>query len=139
MTTGRRSDKSGAMQDQNMAIVKSLVSVAWADGEFAEQEREMIKALIEAFKATEAQAEELWQYAAEKKTFDDLPMADLTSDDRRVLLQHAVLMSFVDGEQHDSEKQMITELCMRLEIPQDEAASLVSAAETRAKRFLNLL
>lgn len=127
------------MQDQNMAIVKSLVSVAWADGEFAEQEREMIKALIEAFKATEAQAEELWQYAAEKKTFDDLPMADLTSDDRRVLLQHAVLMSFVDGEQHDSEKQMITELCMRLEIPQDEAASLVSAAETRAKRFLNLL
>lgn len=139
MTTGRRSDESGAMQDQNMAIVKSLVSVAWADGEFAEQEREMIEALISAFEATEAQAEELRQYAAEKKTFDDLPMSDLTADDRRVLLQHAVLMSFVDGEQHDSEKQMITELCKRLEIPQEEATSLVSAAEARAKRFLNLL
>jgi tellurite resistance protein len=127
------------MQDQNMAIVKSLVSVAWADGEFAEQEREMIEALISAFEATEAQAEELRQYAAEKKTFDDLPLGDLTADDRRVLLQHAVLMSFVDGQQADSEKQMVAELCKRLEIPQDEAASLVSAAEARAKRFLNLL
>jgi tellurite resistance protein len=127
------------MQDQNMAIVKALVSVAWADGEFADQEREMIEALISAFEASDAQAEEIRQYAAEKKTFDDMPMADLTPDDRRVMLQHAVLMSFVDGEQKDSEKQMVTELCKRLEIPEAESASLVAAAEARAKRFLNLL
>ena len=127
------------MQEQNMAIVKSLVSVAWADGEFAEQEREMIDALIAAFEATEDQATEIRAYAAEKKTLDDLPLDSLTSDDRRVLLQHAVLMSFVDGQQAASEKKMVEDLCKRLAIPAEEATPLVAAAEARAKRFLNLL
>jgi tellurite resistance protein len=127
------------MHDQNMAIVKSLVSVAWADGEFADAEREMIEALIAAFEATELEAEEIREYAAEKKSLDDIPISDLSADDRRVLLHHAVLLSYIDGEQAAAEKSHIDELCKRLRIPQDEAASLLSSAETRAKRFLNLL
>ena len=30
------------MHEQNMAIVKSLVSVAWADGVFADEEKDMV-------------------------------------------------------------------------------------------------
>src|SRR5262249_9776083 len=82
------------MHEQNMAIVKSLVSVAWADGVFAEAEREMIDALVAAFEATEDEAKEIHAYAAEKKTLDDIPMTDLSTDDRRILLQHAVLLTF---------------------------------------------
>jgi tellurite resistance protein len=115
------------------------VSVAWADGDFADKEREMIEALIGAFEASEAEANEIRVYAAEKRTLDDIPITDLSADDRRVLLQHAVLLTFVDGEQGAAEKQHLDDLCRKLRIPGDEAKALIEGAETRAKRFLNLL
>ena len=127
------------MHEQNMAIVKSLVSVAWADGVFASEEREMVEALIAAFEATDEEAKEIRAYAAEKKTLDDIPLTDLSTDDRRVLVQHAVLLTFVDGQQAESEKQFIDALCEKLRIPAAEAKDLVEAAAARAKRFLNLL
>jgi len=122
-----------------MAIVKSLISVAWADGTFADAEREMVEALISAFDSTEEQAKEVRDYAAAKKTIDDIPIDDLSDDDCRILLQHAVLLSYVDGVQHESEKHLIEALAKKLGIPDDEAKSLIELAETRAKRFLNLL
>jgi uncharacterized membrane protein YebE (DUF533 family) len=127
------------MDEQNMAIVKSLVSVAWADGEFADAEREVIDALISAFEATEAEAAEVRAYAAEKKTIDDIPLTDLSTNDRRVLLQHAVLLSYIDGEQGEAEKTFLDALCKKLRIPQDESATLIAEADERAKSFLHLL
>jgi tellurite resistance protein len=127
------------MHDQNMAIVKALVSVAWADGVYGEEERETVEALISAFGATDQEAADIRSYAAEKKSLDDIPMSELSTDDRRILLQHAVLLSMIDGEQHPTEKAMIEELCKRLRIPDDESKALTEAAEARAKKFLNLL
>jgi uncharacterized tellurite resistance protein B-like protein len=127
------------MHDQNLAIVKSLVTVAWADGVYADSEKEMVEALISAFEATDDEAAEIRAYAAEKKTIEDIPLTDLSTDDRRLLLQHAVLLSYVDGEQAESERAYINELASKCRIPDDEAKSLIDAAEARAKRFLNLL
>lgn len=127
------------MHAQNMAIVKSLVSVAWADETFADAEREMVEALISAFDASEAQAKEVREYAATKKSLEDIPVDELSDDDCRVLLQHAVLLSYVDGEQAASEKKLIEDLGQKLAIPDDEAKALIELAEARAKRFLNLL
>ena len=90
------------MHEQNMAIVKSLVSVAWADGVFADEEREMVEALIAAFEATDEEAKEIRAYAEHKRSLDDIPLTDLSSDDRRVLVQPAVLLTYVDGKQADS-------------------------------------
>lgn len=122
-----------------MAIVKSLVSVAWADGEFHEAEREMVEGLIAAFEANEDQAKEIRAYASQRRTLDDVPVGELGGDDRRALLQHAVLLTFVDGEQHDAEKQYITALTKKLELPESESAEIIQAAETRARRLLTLL
>ncbi|WP_437670988.1 TerB family tellurite resistance protein [Sorangium sp. So ce131] len=127
------------MQEQSMAIVKSLVSVAWADGEFHDAEREMVEGLIAAFEADEDQAKEIRAYAAQKKTLDDVPVGELSADDRRALLQHAVLLTFVDGEQHDAEKQYLAALRKKLEIPELESEEIVKAAEARAKRLITLL
>lgn len=127
------------MHEQNMAILKSLVSVAWADGVFADEEKDMVEALIAAFEANEAEAKDIRAYAAEKRTIDDIPLSDLSSDDRRVLVQHAVLLTYVDGAQHETEKQFIDALCEKLRIPGDESKVLIENAEARAKRFLNLL
>lgn len=127
------------MHAQNMAIVKSLVSVAWADERFADEEREMVEALISAFEASDDQAKELRDYAATRKTLDDIPVDEMSDDDCRILLQHAVLLSYVDGTQEESEKKLIHDLTVKLGIPDDEAHQLIELAETRAKRFLNLL
>ena len=126
------------MHEQNMAIVKSLVSVAWADGVFAEAERDMVEALIAAFDANENEAAEIRAYAATERTLDDIPLSELSTDDRRILLQHAVLLSYVDGEQSEVERTYLKALYERLHIPEDEAMSLIRNAEERAKRFLNV-
>ncbi|WP_437478727.1 TerB family tellurite resistance protein [Sorangium sp. So ce1014] len=127
------------MQEQSMAIVKSLVSVAWADGEFHDTEREMVEGLIAAFEASEDQAKEIRAYAAERRTLDDVPLGELGGDDRRTLLQHAVLLTFVDGEQHDAEKQYLTALSKKLEIAELESEQIIQSAEARARRLLTLL
>lgn len=122
-----------------MAILKGLVSVAWADGRVAEEELEILEALLQAFEATPSESQELRSYAKQERTLDDIPLTDLSYDDRRVLLQHAVLLTFIDGEQHEKEKQLLDELCVTLHIPDAEAKALIAAAETRAKDMLRLL
>ena len=127
------------MHDQNLAILKGLVSVAWADGRVAEEELEVIDALLQAFEANPSETREVREYAKTKRTLEDIPITDLSADDRRILLQHAVLLSYIDGEQAQSEKEMLDELGKRLGIGDQEAAVLVTAAEERAKTLLDLL
>ncbi|MEO8905073.1 MAG: hypothetical protein ABI488_21675 [Polyangiaceae bacterium] len=127
------------MHIQNLAILKGLVSVAWADGRLAGEEKEVLEALLQAFDATPSEAHEIRLFAREPKKLADVPLHDLSADARRLLLQHAVLLSYVDGEQDVSEKKIIDELCEVLRIPGIESKGLVAAAEDRAKALLNLL
>ena len=127
------------MHIQNLAILKGLVSVAWADGRLAGEEKEVLEALLQAFEATPSEAHELRLFAREPKKLSDVPLHDLSADARRLLLQHAVLLSYVDGEQDISEKKLIDELCEVLRIPGIESKGLVAAAEDRAKTLLKLL
>jgi tellurite resistance protein len=127
------------MHDQDKAIIKSLVSVAWADGRFATEEEEVIEALLQAFGATREEADDIRTYAKVPRTLDDVPLTELSADDRRALLQHAVLLTFIDGHQAPEEKEMLTALCAKLRIGPEESATLLAAAEERAKRFISLL
>jgi tellurite resistance protein len=124
---------------QDLAILKGLVAVAWADGRISSEESEILASLSDAFGATRTERRELELFAKERRTLEDVPIHELSYDDRRVLLQHAVLLSFVDGEQHEREKALLDELCERLRIPAVEARGIVSAAEERARSSLKLL
>lgn len=127
------------MKTQDMAIVKSLVSVAWADGEIHEAEKEMVDALITAFGANDAEAAFIRDYATEQRSLDDIPLGDLSPDDRRVVLQHAVYLTYVDKEQHEAEKKFLDQLWQHLEIPEEEAKQIREYAEARAKKHLDML
>jgi uncharacterized membrane protein YebE (DUF533 family) len=127
------------MHDQDIAIVKGLIPVAWADGVFADREKEMISALLDAYAATDKEKQDLLAFASERRTIDDIALQDLSADDRRVLLQHAVLLTFADGDQSTEELDFLIELGKRLRIPHDEATELLSAGADRAKKLLNLL
>ncbi len=127
------------MHEQDMAIVKALVPMAWADGVFAEKEKQTLDALLDAFDASEAEKAQLRDYAKEKRTLDDIQLQDLSADDRRLVLQHAVLLSFVDGHQGPEEAAMLTAMVHKLKIPEAEAKGILEAATARAKSHLALL
>ncbi len=127
------------MHEQEFAIVRGLIPVAWADGDFAEKEQEMLEALLDAYEATDEQKESLREYAKEKRTVDDIDLQELSAGDRRVLLQQAVLLTFADGEQHPAESKFLADLATKLRIPEDEAKAVVSEAEARARKHLDLL
>jgi uncharacterized tellurite resistance protein B-like protein len=124
------------MHPQDLAIVRSLVAVAWADGRVADEEMSVIEALLAAYHATPSEAREIRKYAETERTLDDIELTELSAGDRRVLLQHAVLLSFVDGEQHEREIALLEDLTLRLHIPPMEAERITQAAAARAKETL---
>ncbi len=127
------------MHDQDLAIVKALVPVAWADGVFADQEKQMLDALLDAYGAGDTEKKTIRSYAAERKTLEDIDIQDLSADDRRILLQHAVLLTFADGDQSEDELKFLGALSTKLRIPDDEAKELLTASAARARKSLNLL
>jgi tellurite resistance protein len=127
------------MHDQDFAILKALVPVAWADGEFKEREQQTLDALLDAFGATDGEREAIRAYAATPKKLEDIDLASLSAGDRRQLLQHAVLLSFSDGDQSKDEADFLGRLVGYLHIPKEEAETLMAAAAERAKKHLNLL
>jgi uncharacterized tellurite resistance protein B-like protein len=127
------------MHEQDIAIVKALVPVAWADGEFAEQEMETIDALLDAYNATDDEKRAVKEYAKQKRTLDEIDLQELSADDRRVLLQHAVLLSFADGKQSPDEVEFLQRLVAKLKIPDAEAKTVMRCAAERARKFLHLL
>ena len=125
------------MHDQDFAFVRALVPVAWADGVFADREKEMLDALLDAYRATDQEREMLREYAATKRTLDDIQLQELSADDRRVLFQHAVLLSFVDGTQSADEVTFLKALAKKLRIPDPEREALMKAGAERAKKHLH--
>jgi uncharacterized tellurite resistance protein B-like protein len=127
------------MHEQDIAIVKALVPVAWADNVYADQERQMLEALLVAYEATDAEKKSVMAFAANRRTINDIQTQDLSSDDRRVLLQHAVILTFADGDQSADEVEFLTKLAEKLRIPEPEAKALMASAAERAKKHLHLL
>jgi hypothetical protein len=127
------------MHEQEFAIVRALVPVAWADGTFADTEKQMLDALLDAYEASDAQKKAIHEYAKEKRSLEDIDLQDLSFADRRVLLQNAVLLTFADGVQAPAESKFLTDLAARLRVPADEAKAVMTEAEARAKKHLGLL
>ena len=127
------------MHEQDLAIVKALVSVAWADGVFAEREREMLRALLDAYGAQPEERSAVEAYAAERRTLDDINPQDLSADDRRTLLGHAVLLAYADGNLSKEEAEILAALAAKLRIPEPEAKTLFATAADRAKQAMHLL
>lgn len=127
------------MHEQDKAILQGLVSVAWADGTFQEREREMIDALIETFGASDEEAKELRDFAAEKKVLSDIPLTELSLGDRRRLMSHAVTLSWIDGDQAEAEVAFLGDLREYLKISEDEFTNISAVSTARAKELLAML
>jgi uncharacterized tellurite resistance protein B-like protein len=127
------------VKDNQDAILRSLVAIAWADGRFASEEGEVIEAMISTFGLSEDEAAAVRVYAKTPRSLEDVPVTELSPDDRRTLLSHAVILSYIDGGQTEGELDIIDELVDRLGIPEKEADALIAAANTRAKSLVDVL
>jgi uncharacterized membrane protein YebE (DUF533 family) len=127
------------MHEQNVAMLKGLVAVAWADGEFADSEQQALEGLLAAFGATEDEAKDLKEYAKTPRKLEDIPLKELSSDDRRMLFSHAVLLTWVDGNQHVKEKEFLDALAKHMRLTEDERKTIETASSERAKKYLKLL
>lgn len=120
-------------------MLKALVAIAWADGKLQSEETEVIEALIAAFELGQADANAVREYASTPRDLESLPLTDLSRADRMTLLQHAVVLSFVDGHQDAKETAMLRDLIKRVNLSETDAAAVIEAAEVRARRLLDLL
>jgi uncharacterized tellurite resistance protein B-like protein len=123
------------MHEQDLAIVKALVPVAWADGHFSDKEKETLQGFLAAYDATEDEKERILGYASDERVLEDIDLQELGTDDRRVLLQHAVLLTYADGDPNAHEKSFVQRLAAYLKIPDAEAKAVIGAAADRAKKL----
>ncbi len=124
------------MTPTEKTILKSLVAVAWADGQLKEPETGVLDALIWAFDANEADAAEIREFASKKRTFkDDIPVDGLSPEERRILLAHAALLTHADGKQTGAEKKLLKDLVGLLGFSDDEARPILDGAPDRARRL----
>ena len=127
------------MEDYQEAMVKSLVAVAWADGRVEAEETEVIEALLSAFEISAEDSDKIREYAKTPRSLADIPISDLSAADRRVLLQHAVILTYIDGKQSEEETKLLGELIQKLRVPEAEAKEILAAADERARRLLAFL
>ncbi|MFO0570624.1 MAG: TerB family tellurite resistance protein [Polyangiaceae bacterium] len=117
-------------------IVKSLVAVAWADGKVEGPEENVIEGLLAGFDATEAEEQEIREYAKEKRTLEkDIPLSELGDDERELLLANAALLTHADGEQSESEKALLDKLTELLGFDAEQATEILDSVKDGALRL----
>jgi hypothetical protein len=127
------------MHTEDMAILKALVVVAWSDGNFASVEREAIDGLLAAYEATETEKAEIQEFAKEARALEDIELQELSAADRRVLLQHAVLVTYTEKEPSPQQVAFLDQLAAHVKIPADEAKAVIAAARDRVMKLLHHL
>jgi tellurite resistance protein len=114
-------------------IVKCLVAVAWADGKVAAPESGVIEGLLCGFDASDDEEREILDYAKHKRTLSaDAPLKELTQEERELLLANAALLTHADGEQSDSEKELLNKLVTLLEFDEESAGEILESVQDGA-------
>jgi tellurite resistance protein len=114
-------------------MIKTLVTVAWADGRVADEEREIIDTLIELNDLDETEAQKIRTWAEKRRDLRELRFDGLEDIDKTMILQQAVFVTYVDGEQSDKELELLRDLGKRLAIEPDRVADIIRTATAHAK------
>ena len=114
-------------------VLRSLVAVAWADGQMAEGESGVIEGLLCGFDASDEEEKEILDYAKTRRTLEnDIPLADLTAEDRELLLSNAALLTQADGDQSEVEKTLLDRLAKMLGFDQAQVDEILLATKDGA-------
>lgn len=120
------------MTPQDRKILRSLVAVAWADGKLQKSESHVLDGLLSGFGATKEEEKEFREYAAKSRTLADVPVDELSDEDREILLGNAALVTSADGKRTDDEQKVLDELAKLLGFGAEEAAKIIDSAKDGA-------
>lgn len=116
-------------------IVKSLIAVAWADGQMAAEETSVVEGLLVGFDASSEEEEELIAYSKTPRSLDrDLPLEALSQEDRELLLVNAALLAWADGKQSLEETRVLEELVRLLGFSDAHARAILAEVRTGAEQ-----
>lgn len=114
-------------------MIKTLIAVAWADGRVAAEEQEIIDTLIELNDLEEGDATKIRTWAQTRRDLRELKFDGLEDVDKTMILQQAVFVTYVDGEQSAQELELLRDLGQRLGMPSERAADIIRSATVHAK------
>lgn len=124
------------MHNHQESMLKSLIAIAWADGRVDAEEEGLVEVLLDSLGVYGADADQLREYAKTPRTLADVELTYLSESDRILLLNHAVLLSFVDGEQSDDERSVLNQLVEKLGLEEEQASAILASAAERSKKLL---
>jgi tellurite resistance protein len=114
-------------------IVRSLVAVAWADGKLESGESSVIEGLLTGFDASDEEEREILEYARTRRSLEkDIPLDELSREDRELLLANAALLTHADGDQSSSETELLGQLIGLLGFSDAEAHEILAGADDGA-------
>jgi tellurite resistance protein len=117
-------------------IVRSLVAVAWADGKLEQPESGVIEGLLSGFDASADEEAEILEYAKTRRSLEaDIPLAEMSEEDRELLLANAALLSHADGEQSEGERGVLDQLVKLLGFTKGQADEILSSVGDGALRL----
>lgn len=94
----------------------------------AEGETGVIDGLLSGFDATEEEEREILEFARTPRSLDrDIPVGELSPDDREMLLSNAALLTLADGTQSDRERQLLDALAVLLGYEPEKAQAIIAA------------
>jgi len=117
------------MNPEDKIIVKSLIAVAWADGKVESAESELLDHVLTSFDANADEAAELREYAKTKRSLDDIPVDQLSGDDREALLGNAGILMRADGSEATEEQGMLDALAKLLGYSADDAKRILEESK----------
>ena len=127
------------LDDRKKKLLKLLVALAWADGRVDSEEMEVVEAMLDTFGADSKGGAEIRQWAAERRSFDDVDVSGLTEEDAELVLFQGVLLTFIDGEQSEGEKRILDAFVEKIGLSQERAAAVLETATARARDLLQEL
>lgn len=117
------------MTPSEKSVVKSLIAVAWADGQVQGGELGVIEGLLCSFDATPDEEQEILEYARHPRTLSaDVAVQQFSEEERELLLTNAALLTLADRTRTPEEVAVLGELAELLGFEPDEADSLIAEA-----------
>jgi uncharacterized tellurite resistance protein B-like protein len=124
------------MTPSEINIVKSLVAVAWADGQMESSEASVVEGLLVGFDASETEEREILEWAKTPRKLDvDIPVAEMTQEDKELLLSNAALLTMADGKRTTDETAALSALVKVLGMSDAEAKAIIASSEDGALRL----
>lgn len=114
------------MTSEEMLLIQGLIQVIWADGEFSEDERLMLGAVIARLELNEADLAQVAVWMNRPPTELEVEASGLAPEARNRVMALLLAMAATDGGPKESEQKLLDRLSQQLLITPEELAKLKS-------------